>query len=46
VIVGPVAFVGLVLSVAEELSRWWVYLIPAFGVAAGLFTLAWLISSG
>lgn len=38
VIVVPAAFVGFALSVAADLSRWWAYLISAFGVAAGLFT--------
>jgi leader peptidase (prepilin peptidase)/N-methyltransferase len=40
VVVGPAALVGFVLSVAGDPGRWWVYLISAFGVAAGLFALA------
>jgi leader peptidase (prepilin peptidase) / N-methyltransferase len=39
-VVGPAALVGFVLSVAGDPGRWWVYLISAFGVAAGLFALA------
>jgi leader peptidase (prepilin peptidase)/N-methyltransferase len=40
VIVGPVAIIGFALSVAGDPSRWWVYLVSAVGVAAGLFALA------
>ncbi len=40
VVVGPAALVGFVLSVAGDPGRWWVYLVSAFGVAAGLFALA------
>ena len=40
VIVGPAAAIGFVLSVAGDPSRWWVYLVSAVGVAAGLFALA------
>jgi leader peptidase (prepilin peptidase)/N-methyltransferase len=39
-IVGPAAVVGFVLSVVGDLSRWWVYLVSAVGVAVGLFALA------
>lgn len=39
-IVGPVAAVGLALSVALDPSRWWVYIVSAAGVAGGLFVLA------
>src|SRR4051812_17519342 len=39
VIVGPAAVVGFVLSVAGDPGRWWVYLVSAVGVAAGLFAL-------
>ncbi len=39
-IVGPAAIIGFALSVAGDTSRWWVYLISAVGVAAGLFALA------
>ncbi len=39
-IVFPATVVGLVLSVALEPSRWWVYLISTIGVAGALFALA------
>jgi len=39
-IVGPAAVVGFVLSVVGDPGGWWVYLISAVGVAAGLFALA------
>ncbi|MDX6380563.1 MAG: leader peptidase (prepilin peptidase) / N-methyltransferase [Rubrobacteraceae bacterium] len=40
VVVGPAAVVGFALSVAGDPGRWWVYLVSAVGVAAGLFALA------
>ncbi|MCA1838683.1 MAG: prepilin peptidase, partial [Actinobacteria bacterium] len=40
VVVGPAAVVGFALSVAGDPGRWWVYLVSAVGVAAGLLTLA------
>lgn len=40
VIVGPAAVVGLGLSVARDPGRWWVYVVSAVAVAAGLFALA------
>ena len=40
VIVGPAAVVGFVLSVATDSGRWWVYLLSAVAVAAGLLALA------
>jgi leader peptidase (prepilin peptidase) / N-methyltransferase len=40
VVMGPASLVGFVLCVAGDPGRWWVYLISAFGVAAGLFALA------
>jgi len=40
VVVGPVALVGFAFSVLGDPVRWWVYLVLAFGVAAGLLTLA------
>ena len=40
VIVGPAAVVGFGLSVARDPGGWWVYLVSAVAVAAGLFTLA------
>jgi leader peptidase (prepilin peptidase)/N-methyltransferase len=39
-IVGPAAVVGLTLSVARDRGGWWVYLVSAVGIAAGLFALA------
>lgn len=39
-IVFPATVVGLVLSVALEPSRWWVYLLSTIGVAGALFALA------
>ena len=39
-IVVPAALVGFALSVAGDPARWWVYLVSAFGMAAGLFALA------
>ncbi len=45
-IVGPAAVVGFVLSVAGDPARWWVYLVSAFGVAAGLFALALAFPGG
>ena len=39
-IVFPAAVVGLVLSVALEPSRWWVYVVSTIGVAGALFALA------
>ena len=39
-IVFPATIVGLVLSVALEPSRWWVYLVSTVGVAGALFALA------
>ncbi|MEJ7871051.1 MAG: prepilin peptidase [Rubrobacteraceae bacterium] len=40
VIVGPAAVVGFGLSVARDPGGWWVYLVSALAVAAGLFALA------
>jgi leader peptidase (prepilin peptidase) / N-methyltransferase len=40
VIVGPAAVVGFVLSVVGDPGGWWIYLISAIGIAAGLFGLA------
>ena len=45
VIVGPAA-VGFVLSVARDPGRWWVYLLSAVAVAAGLFALALVYPGG
>ncbi|MDP8952465.1 MAG: A24 family peptidase [Actinomycetota bacterium] len=45
-ILGPAAVVGFVLSVAGDPARWWVYLVSAFGVAAGLFALALAFPGG
>lgn len=39
-IVFPATVVGLVLSVALEPSRWWVYVASTIGVAGALFALA------
>ncbi len=39
-IVIPATVVGLVLSVAIEPSRWWVYFVATVGVAGALFALA------
>lgn len=39
-IVVPATVVGLVLSVALEPSRWWVYAVSTVGVAGALFALA------
>ena len=39
-IVFPAALLGLVLSVVVDPASWWVYLVSALGVAAGLFALA------
>ena len=39
-IVFPATIVGLVLSVALDPSRWWVYLLSTVGVAGALFALA------
>lgn len=39
-IVLPATVVGLLLSVALEPSRWWVYVISTVGVAGALFALA------
>ena len=39
-IVFPATVAGLVLSVALEPSRWWVYLLSMVGVAGALFALA------
>lgn len=38
-IVLPATLVGLVLSIALDPSRWWVYVASAVAVAAGLFAL-------
>jgi leader peptidase (prepilin peptidase)/N-methyltransferase len=40
VIVGPAALAGLVLSVAGEPGRWWVYVASAVAVGGALFALA------
>lgn len=40
VIVAPAAVVGFSLSAILDPGRWWVYLISAIAVAAGLFALA------
>lgn len=40
VIVVPATVAGFALSVAGDPGRWWVYLVSAVGVAAGLFALA------
>ncbi len=45
-IVVPAALVGFALSVAGDPARWWVYLVSAFGVAAGLFALALVYPGG
>ncbi len=39
-IVAPAAVVGLALSAARDPGGWWVYLVSAVAVAAGLFALA------
>ena len=39
-IVGPAALIGFTISVLESPQRWWVYLVSALAVAAGLFALA------
>ncbi|QIN78859.1 prepilin peptidase [Rubrobacter marinus] len=39
-IVFPATAVGLVLSIALEPSRWWVYVVSTIGVAGALFALA------
>ena len=38
-IVFPATAAGLVLSIAIDPARWWVYLLSSVGVAAGLFAL-------
>lgn len=40
VIVGPAAVAGFLLSVARDPGGWWIYLVSAVAVAAGLFALA------
>ena len=40
VIAGPSAVVGIGLSVPRNPGRWWVYVVSAVAVAAGLFALA------
>jgi leader peptidase (prepilin peptidase)/N-methyltransferase len=40
VIVVPATIAGFALSVTGDPGRWWVYLVSAVGVAAGLFALA------
>lgn len=40
VILGPAVIVGFALSVAGDPGWWWVYLVSAVGVAAGLFAIA------
>ena len=39
VIVFPATLVGLALSIANDPSRWWVYVVSAVAVAGGLFAL-------
>jgi leader peptidase (prepilin peptidase) / N-methyltransferase len=46
VIVGPAVVVGFALSVFGNPDRWWVYVVSAVGVAAGLFALALLYPGG
>lgn len=40
VVIGPATVAGLALSIASEPLRWWVYVVSAVAVAAGLFALA------
>ena len=46
VIVLPATVVGLVLSIAVDPDRWWVYVVSAVGVAAGLFALVFAYPRG
>ncbi len=39
-IVFPATLAGLALAIAIDPARWWVYVVSAVGVAAGLFALA------
>lgn len=45
-IVAPAALAGFVVSVFYDPGRWWVYLLSAFLVAAGLFAIAALYPGG
>lgn len=40
VVIGPATVAGLALSIASEPLRWWVYVVSAVAVVAGLFALA------
>lgn len=45
-IVGPVAVVGLVLSIAARPEWWWVYPVCALAGAGGLFAIAFVYPGG
>lgn len=45
-IVLPATVVGLVLSIAVDPERWWVYLVSTVAVAAGLFALVFAYPRG
>jgi leader peptidase (prepilin peptidase) / N-methyltransferase len=45
-IVFPATLVGLVLSVAVDPGRWWVYVVSTVAVAAGLFALVFAYPRG
>ena len=45
-IVLPATIVGLVLSIAMDPERWWVYVVSAVAIAAGLFALVFAYPRG
>ena len=45
-IVFPATLVGLVLSIAVDPARWWVYVVSTVAVAAGLFALVFAYPRG
>ena len=45
-IVFPATLVGLVLSIAVDPTRWWVYVVSAVAIAAGLFVLVFAYPRG
>ncbi len=45
-IVFPATLVGLVLSIAVDPTRWWVYVVSAVAIAAGLFALVFAYPRG
>lgn len=45
-IVGPAILIGLLLSVAREPGRWWIYVVSALAVGGGLLILALIYPGG